>query len=83
MCSRLDMMSNKIQWPSQFPGEGQPGKISVYVMSLLMFLKVDSWFSRAAVIYRLPELRSTVASVICPLAVIIKSSFIRATAAIH
>ena len=42
MCSRLDMMSNKLQWPSQFPGEAQPGKISVYVMSLLIFLKVDS-----------------------------------------
>ena len=43
MCSRVDMMSNKLQWPSQFPGdwEDQPGKISVYVMSLLMFLKVD------------------------------------------
>ena len=39
MCSRLDMMSNKLQWPSQFPNRA--GKISVYVMSLLMF-KVDS-----------------------------------------
>jgi len=42
MCSRLDMMSNKLQWPSQFPGDAQLGKISVYVMSLLMFLNVDS-----------------------------------------
>jgi len=42
-------------------------------MSLLMFLKLDSWFSRASVIYRLPELRSSVASVISLLAVDIHS----------
>jgi len=77
-------MSNKLQWPSQSLGRpNRAGKISVYVMGLLMFLKVDSWFSRAAVIYRLPELRSSVASVISPLALVIKSLFIRAAAAIH
>jgi len=52
-------------------------------MSLLMILKVDSWFSRAAVIYRLSEFRSSVASVISPLAVVIKSLFVSAAAAIH
>jgi len=83
MCSRLDMITNKLQWPSQFHGEAQPGKISVYVMSLLIFLKVDSWFSRAAVIYHLPELRISLASVISPLAVVIKSLFVSAAAAIH
>ena len=28
MSSRLDMMSDELQWPSQIPGEAQQGKLS-------------------------------------------------------
>jgi len=31
MNSHLDMMSDELQWPSQFPGEAQLGKLIFFI----------------------------------------------------